>query len=69
MQSGVAGSSVLETLWSARLFFSSFPEGMLVGHWRKGVLLLLMLSLVYKLNFSTFLVWHLFRALAWFSSA
>lgn len=54
MQSEVAGASVLETLLSARLIFSYFPKGMLMGHWGKGVLLLTMLSLAYKLNFCTF---------------
>lgn len=54
MQSEVAGASVLETLWSARLIFSYFHKGMLIGHCGKGVLLLTMLLLVYKLNFTTF---------------
>lgn len=37
---------MLETLWSERLIFSYFPKGVLVGHWRKGVLLLPVLSLI-----------------------
>lgn len=49
MRSEVAGGSVLETLWSERLIFSYFPKGVLVGHWRKGVLLLPVLSLIINL--------------------
>lgn len=46
MQNEVARASVLETVWSQRLIFAYFPKGMFVGHWRKGLLLLLMPSFV-----------------------